>query len=62
MGGNQAFTFIGDDAFSGKAGELRYQKAASDTYVYADVNGDRKADFAIHFDDALSFSKGHFLL
>ena len=61
-GGNQAFTFIGDDAFSGKAGELRYQKSASDTYVYADVNGDRKADFAIHFDDALSFAKGHFLL
>lgn len=29
--GNQAFTFLGTAAFSGKAGELRYDKLASDT-------------------------------
>lgn len=60
--GNQAFSFIGTKAFSGKAGELRYDKQASDTYVYADVNGDKKADFAIHFDDPISFQKGDFFL
>lgn len=60
--GDQAFKFIGTDAFSKKAGELRYEKKASDAYVYGDTNGDGKADFAIHFDDALTFSKGHFLL
>ncbi len=61
-GGNQAFSFIATKAFTGKAGELRYEKAASDTYVYADVNGDRIADFGLHFDDRLAFSKGYFIL
>jgi Ca2+-binding RTX toxin-like protein len=62
IAGNQAFSFIGTQAFHGKAGELRYEKKASDTYVYADVNGDKKADFAIHLDDAYTFAKGDFVL
>lgn len=59
---NDVFSFVGTKAFSGKAGELRYDKAASDTYIYADVNGDKKADFAIHLDDAISFQKDYFVL
>ncbi|WP_311788773.1 Calx-beta domain-containing protein [Ferirhizobium litorale] len=62
VAGNQAFDFIGTAAFSGKAGELRSEKSASDTLIFGDVNGDGKADFAIHFDDALNFQKGYFLL
>ena len=61
-GGNQAFSFIGTKAFSGKAGELRYEKAKSDTYVYGDVNGDKIADFAIHLDDRVNLSKSYFIL
>lgn len=45
--GNQAFSFIGEKAFSGEAGELRYVNKAGSTFVYGDVNGDGKADFAI---------------
>jgi Ca2+-binding RTX toxin-like protein len=60
--GDQAFTYVGTAAFTGKAGELRYVKGASDTYVYGDVNGDARADFAIHLDDAVSLSKGYFVL
>lgn len=60
--GNQAFTFIGNSAFHGKAGELRFEKKASDTYIYADVNGDKKADLTIHLDDAVAFVKGFFVL
>lgn len=60
--GNQAFSFVGTKAFSGKAGELRYDKKASDTYIYADVNGDKTADFAIHLDDAITLSRGDFIL
>jgi len=61
-GGDQPFLYIGTKAFSGKAGELRTEKTASDTYIYGDVNGDRKPDFTLHLDDALSLSKGVFLL
>jgi Ca2+-binding RTX toxin-like protein len=61
LAGSQDFNFIGSKNFTGKAGELRYEKHASDSYVYGDLNGDKKIDFAIHFDDPLAFSKGDFL-
>ncbi|QRM30305.1 cadherin domain-containing protein [Microvirga sp. VF16] len=61
-GGNQAFSFIGTKAFGGKAGELRYEKAKSDTYIHGDVNGDKVADFTIHLDDRVSLSKSYFIL
>jgi serralysin len=61
-GGNQAFEFIDTQAFSGKAGELQYRKASSDTYLSGDVNGDKIADFTIHFDDAIAFSRSYFVL
>jgi Ca2+-binding RTX toxin-like protein len=60
--GDQAFSFIGAEKFHGKAGELRFQKGSSDTYIYADVNGDGVADFGIRVTDPLSFTKGDFLL
>ena len=59
---NDAFTFIGTAGFSKTADELRFEKKASDVYVYGDVNGDGKADFAIHLADIGSLSKGDFLL
>ena len=62
VSGNQAFTFIGTSGFTGKAGELNYSTQGADTYVYGDTNGDKKADFAIHLDDAVTLSKDYFLL
>ncbi|MCB1444886.1 MAG: hypothetical protein KDJ87_03535 [Rhizobiaceae bacterium] len=59
---DQDFSFIGKKDFSGKAGQLRFEKTDDGSYVYGDVNGDRKADFAIHFDDALSFKGADFML
>jgi aryl-phospho-beta-D-glucosidase BglC (GH1 family) len=44
MARNQAFSFIGSDAFSGAAGELRQSGGC----VYGDVNGDGKADLQIN--------------
>ncbi|OQP86748.1 hypothetical protein BTR14_09950 [Rhizobium rhizosphaerae] len=59
---NDAFSFIGAKAFSGKAGELRVEKQATDTYIYADTNGDKVADFELHLDGGLAMSKGFFVL
>lgn len=60
--GNQAFAFIEDDAFHRKAGELRYQKKAGDTYIHGDVNGDGRADFTIVLDRSLDMTKYDFVL
>ena len=42
--GNQAFVFIGSNAFSGDARQLQYL----DGTVAGDLNGDGLADFRIH--------------
>jgi Ca2+-binding RTX toxin-like protein len=57
---NQSFDFIGTAAFSGEAGELRYVKSKTGTDVYADVDGDKKSDFTLHFDDSLTLKAAHF--
>lgn len=62
LAGNQAFDFVGTDAFSRTAGELRYQIRDGQTLVFADVDGDGRADFSIQFNDTVNFSQGHFLL
>jgi len=59
---DQAFKFIGTKAFSGHEGELRYEKLKSDTYIYGDTDGDKRADFAIHLDDAMKLKAGDFAL
>lgn len=47
VAGNQAFSFIGNSAFSSTAGELRYDTVGSDTVVQGDINGDGVADFEL---------------
>lgn len=58
VAGDQAFVFIGKNAFHGKAGELRF----ADGVVACDTNGDKVADFGIHLTGLLSMSKGDFYL
>jgi Ca2+-binding RTX toxin-like protein len=53
--GDQAFSFIGDDAFSKHAGELRAYVINGERYVAGDNNGDGKADFTIHIDSNVNF-------
>ncbi len=47
LDGDQAFTFIGADAFSGTAGELRATVINGNTMITADVDGDKTADFGV---------------
>ncbi len=60
--GNQKFDFIGDDAFSEKKGELRFDAKKKNTFVYGDVDGDGKADFSIKLKGAIDLVKDDFVL
>jgi Ca2+-binding RTX toxin-like protein len=54
--GNQAFSFIGNLAFSGDGGggELQVRRYTDHSVVSADVNGDSFTDFSIEVDGALN--------
>jgi Ca2+-binding RTX toxin-like protein len=62
LGGNQSFTFVGENSFQAKAGELRYDKVSGGAVVTGDVNGDGIADFGIYLKGASTLSKGNFIL
>jgi hypothetical protein len=62
VGGDQAFTFIGDAAFSGVAGQLRTQTGLSFSVVSGDVNGDGTADFSIRVITPVGLVAGNFQL
>lgn len=49
---DQSFTFIGQNAYSGKAGELR----CDTNRIYADVNGDKIDDFSIGISGAIDYA------
>lgn len=48
--GDQAFTFIGSGAFTGKAGELRFDYVNGEGVLAGDVDGDKIADGFIRVD------------
>jgi hypothetical protein len=64
---NQAFQFVGEDAFSGTAGELRYGATAGAdggdaTLVEGDVDGDGVADFQLELRGLHALTAGDFIL
>jgi len=59
---NDGFDFIGKEAFSKTAGELRFAKSQGDTFIYGDVNGDGKADFSIRIDAGINLLESDFIL
>lgn len=62
LAGDQAFAFIGNAAFTGAAGQLRYEAVAGGIQVTVDVNGDSKADFAIKLNGLGAVDANDFLL
>jgi serralysin len=46
-GGDQAFSFIGSNAFTGVAGQLRYEVEGNNVRILADVDGNGVADMSI---------------
>jgi Ca2+-binding RTX toxin-like protein len=62
--GNHAFTYIGSNAFSGTAGELRVESSGGLVNVLGDVDGDGVADLIIHLYNTLGVTPnaGDFVL
>ena len=59
--GDQAFSFIGMAAFT-KAGQLRYEKADSSTYIFLNTDADGAAEAVIKLNGAIDLAKGWFVL
>lgn len=62
LAGDQAFRLIGERAFTGAAGELRYERAGNVTTILADSNGDGRADFSVALNGSHSLAGADFLL
>ena len=61
--GNQAFSWIGSNAFSGTAGELRVYQQNGLQWIAGDTNGDGAADLLIAFQAGVApLGAGDFLL
>ncbi len=61
-GGDQAFAFVGTAAFTGTAGELRFQVMLGDTWISADVDGDGAADWYIGLTGIHALTASDFVL
>jgi Ca2+-binding RTX toxin-like protein len=62
LDGDQAFTFLGTDPFTGTAGELRTRIVGDNVVLEGDVDGDGVADFEIFFRGPLVFEDGDIIL
>jgi Ca2+-binding RTX toxin-like protein len=60
--GDQKFSFIGDEKSFSKAGEMRFEKTKSATYIYLNTDNDRSAEAVIKIKGALDLQKGWFVL
>jgi Ca2+-binding RTX toxin-like protein len=61
LSGNQAFAFLGTSAFTGSAGQLRYEESGGNTYLMGDTDGDGTADFMIRLDGSHALTSGDFI-
>lgn len=61
-GADNAFTFIGAQAFHKTAGELRFETSAAGTLVQGDTDGDGNANFAIALDSSVTLTASDFIL
>jgi hypothetical protein len=61
-GGNQAFLWIGDGAFTGVARQLRYLQANGTTFVEGDTDGDGAADVIIALVGIIDLEASNFIL
>jgi len=60
--GDDVLTFIGSAAFSGTAGELRFEVIGANVFVSADLNGDTRIDFAVNVNNTPALVAADFVL
>ncbi|WP_435201527.1 calcium-binding protein [Qipengyuania sp. 902] len=61
VGGNQGFAFVGQAAFSGTAGELRYEyDGGGDTLLLLDVDGDGSSDMTVRLTGEIALTGAQF--
>lgn len=60
--GYDSFTFIGNAAFSGTAGELRFEHTGGNTFVRGDTDGDSVGDLVIQLTGVISLTSSDFYL
>jgi Ca2+-binding RTX toxin-like protein len=60
--GDQAFHYRGTAGFTGAHAEIRYEIAAAQTNIYADVDGDGTADMRVILDSAVALLAHDFIL
>jgi Ca2+-binding RTX toxin-like protein len=61
-GANDKFKFIGDHAFTGHEGELRFTRSGNNTMVQMDSDGDKHADSAIELTGKIALHASDFVL
>lgn len=57
-----SFVFRGGATFAGAGGEVRYATVDGDTLVFADIDGDRRADLEFTLDGVVALTAGDFIL
>lgn len=62
LGGVATFSFIGDDDFGGKAGELRFRRDGGGIIVEGDIDGDGVADIALELEGVTALTQAALLL
>lgn len=60
--GDQDFDFIGRAKFGGEAGELRFVRDETKTWIEGDTDGDGKADFLVRLDGSIGLKEAFFEL
>ena len=59
---NEAFTFVGANAFDGTAGQLNYVQVGGQTRIAMDTDGDMIADYMIRLETLVDLTEDDFLL
>jgi hypothetical protein len=58
----ERFSFLGSMAFSGRAGELRYEQEGGETIIYGEVDGKEGVDLVIRLYGLVELTEASFVI